>query len=176
MNPLAVSFCANLSSTIPSTILSGTRSPRSMIGSARRPASVFRVTASRSMSPVERCGTPSCLAMRLAWVPFPAPGGPKKINARLSAILTAERLSLIATATDSAFAHETVVIPHHQLRFELLNCIHSYAHDDQQRRATEIKLHVQAVQHETPHVPVEPVTHQPQMLQVNAGNHPFGQQ
>ena len=34
--------------------------------------------ASRSMSPVERCGICSCAERREAWVPFPAPGGPMK--------------------------------------------------------------------------------------------------
>jgi hypothetical protein len=81
---------------------------------------------------VERCGTPSCLAIRLAWVPFPAPGGPKKINARLSAILTAEMLSLIATATNSALAYKAVVIPHHQLGLELLHRVHGHTDHDQQ--------------------------------------------
>src|SRR5271163_3426778 len=86
------------------------------------------------------------------------------------------RRSLTATAPNPALAHESVIIPHHQLRLELLHRVHGHAYDDQERRAPEIKLHIQSIQHEPPHVPVEPVAHQPQMLQVNPGNHPFRQQ
>jgi len=50
----------------------------------------------------------------------------------LSAILTAEMLSLIATATNSALAHKAVVIPHHQLSLELLHRVHGHADHDQQ--------------------------------------------
>src|ERR1700676_4116683 len=63
---------------------SGTSSPRSIIGLAFTPSGVPLATCSRSMSPVERCGTEYLAASFFACVPFPAPGGPRKIPARLS--------------------------------------------------------------------------------------------
>src|SRR5580704_15224655 len=177
MNPLVQSGRFSRSSTIPSTISSGTRSPRSIIGLARKPNSVPRVTASRNMSPVERCGKPSSFEIRLAWVPFPAPGGPKKISASFAVTFSGDRFTLLAaTATHSALAHETVVIPHDQLRFELLHRIHRHTDHDQQRRAAEIKLHVQPGQNESREVRIEPHPHQRQMLQMDTRNHPFRQQ
>src|SRR6202522_3806953 len=177
MNPQVQSGRFSRSSTIPSTISSGTRSPRAMIGLASKPSSVPRVTASRNMSPVERCGRFSSFEIRLACVPFPAPGGPRKISASFAVTFSGDRFTLLAaTATHSALAHETVVIPHHQLRFQLLHRIHRHADHDQQRRAPEIKLHVQPGQNEPREVRVEPHAHQRQMLQMDTGNHPFRQQ
>src|SRR5580658_2602668 len=128
------------------------------------------------MSPVERCGTPYRFAARLAWVPLPAPGGPKKIIARLSAMLTANEPPLTATAAHSALANKPVVIAHDELCLELLHCVHGYANHDEQRSASKIKLHVQTVEHKSPHMLIEPITHEPQMLQMNAGDHPFRKQ
>ena len=42
---------------------------------------------SRKMSPVEMCGIPYAFAASLAKVPFPAPGGPKKIKFILNLLL-----------------------------------------------------------------------------------------
>src|SRR5579885_454874 len=43
---------------------------------ASNPKPVASFTCCRSRSPVEICGILYFSAMRLAWVPFPAPGGP----------------------------------------------------------------------------------------------------
>ena len=51
-----------------------------MIVLARRPTAVSAATASRSMSPVDRCEIPYLALIRSAWVPFPAPGGPSKTS------------------------------------------------------------------------------------------------
>ena len=40
---------------------------------AARPISLPALTAARSMSPVEICGMPYFLQMKVAWVPLPAP-------------------------------------------------------------------------------------------------------
>src|ERR1700735_2382321 len=177
INPLVQSARFNRSSTIPSTISSGTKSPRSIIGFASKPNAVPRVTASRSMSPVERCGSFSSFEIRLACVPLPAPGGPRKISAILAADCTGDRpTSLAAAATHSALAHETVVVPHHQLRFQLLHGVHCHSDYDQQRRAPKIKLHIQPGQNEARHVHIKPIPDQRQMLQMDTGNHPFRQQ
>src|SRR6202030_2501994 len=116
-------------------------------------------------------------ATRFACVPLPAPGGPRKITARFSDICrTAAPTALTATTPDSALPHEAVVIPHHELRFKLLHGIHRHANHNQQRRAAEIKLYVESVQHEPPHMLVEPVADEWQVLQVNPRNHPLRQQ
>ena len=50
-----------------------------MTSATRLPISVPLVRAARSMSPVDNCTMPrSCSSME-AWVPLPAPGGPKRI-------------------------------------------------------------------------------------------------
>ena len=41
--------------------------------------SVPAATAARSMSPVESWTIPRCSTSRLAWVPLPAPGGPRRM-------------------------------------------------------------------------------------------------
>src|SRR5580698_9121861 len=177
MNPLVQSGRFSRSSTIPSTSSSGTRSPRSMIGLARSPNSVPREVASRNMSPVERCGKLSSAEIRSTWVPFAAPGGPRKISASFAVIsVGANPTSLVAAPTHSTLAHKTVVVPHHQLRFELLHRIHRHTDHDQQRSAAKIELHVQAGQNEARHMHIKPIADQRQMLQVDSGDHPFRQQ
>ena len=59
---------------------SGTYSPASMYSWAFLPRGVPLVTLARKMSPVEIAGTPKWSATTLAWVPFPAPGGPIRIS------------------------------------------------------------------------------------------------
>jgi hypothetical protein len=44
------------------------------------PSSLPALIAARSMSPVEICGMPYFLQMKLACVPLPAPGGPNSMN------------------------------------------------------------------------------------------------
>src|SRR5579863_3876547 len=91
---------------------------------------------------------------------------------------TADVVGSTATPSNPALANKTIVIPHHQLRFELLYGVHRHADHNQQRRAAEVKLHVQTVEHEPPHVPIEPIAAKPyrQVLQMNTGNHPFRKQ
>src|SRR5208282_2404308 len=130
--PPAQSGRDSLSSTILITRSSGTSSPLSMIGRTFLPSSVPWLTASRNMSPVDRCGTPQLCATRFDWVPLPAPGGPRKIKACLRPIVTARPRLSTATTPHPALPYEPFVIPHHELRFQLLHGVHGYAHDDQQ--------------------------------------------
>ena len=44
------------------------------------PSSVLAARAARSMSPVAMCGTPKSSVSSAAWVPLPAPGGPRRIR------------------------------------------------------------------------------------------------
>src|ERR1700735_4390978 len=98
------------------------------------------------------------------------------MNARLSVTLTAAQPSLIATAPHSALANKSIVIAHDELGFELLHRVHGYTDDNQQRSAAKIELHIQPVENKAPHMLIEPIAYQPQVLQVNAGDHPFRQQ
>src|SRR5882672_7931072 len=59
---------------------SETSCPSSITFFAARPSGVPAFTAARNMSPVEICGMRKCSLMKLAWVPLPAPGGPKRIS------------------------------------------------------------------------------------------------
>src|SRR5271167_2247123 len=125
------------SATIFKTTESGTSSPRSMIGLAFNPSAVPLLTCSRSMSPVERCGMPNFLASSFACVPFPEPGGPRKITARSSfstgRSFSATLSSPLAAAAQTALPRETLVIPHDELRLQLLHCIHRHADHDEER-------------------------------------------
>src|SRR6266571_1961834 len=59
---------------------SETSCPASMTFFAAIPSGVPALTAARSMSPVEICGMRKCSLMKPAWVPLPAPGGPRRIS------------------------------------------------------------------------------------------------
>src|SRR6267378_2652326 len=59
---------------------SETSCPASMTFFAARPSGVPAFTAARSMSPVEICGMRKRSLMKPAWVPLPAPGGPRRIS------------------------------------------------------------------------------------------------
>ena len=63
---------------------SETSSPASIIDLTRLPNSEPSEMAERSISPVDICGIPYRSHIYFACVPFPAPGGPNKINFILS--------------------------------------------------------------------------------------------
>ncbi len=96
--------------------------------------------------------------------------------------MTAKRLgeradSSIPPSPELALFHEPFVIPHHQLRFNLLNRIHRDANYDQQRSAAEIKVDAETVENGTRCMRVKPTANRArQMLQVNAAKHEFGHQ
>src|SRR5438128_1179554 len=123
---------------------SGTSAPFSISGAICRPRGVPAAIASRSMSPVEIRGTLAHSARRAACVPLPAPGGPRKMTRSRGA----GRISGLASTTDPpalAGAAEAVVVPHDELGLDLGHRVHGYAHDDQQRRAPEVEVQVQAL-------------------------------
>src|SRR5690349_24537757 len=108
-------------------VSSGTSWPRLMKRSASRPRGVPAATAARSRAPDARIGTPSRAAIAGACVPFPAPGGPSRTMT----------LTIGDGAGPPASADESLVVPHHQLRFDLLHRLDDDRDDDQQARATE---------------------------------------
>src|SRR5262249_30758609 len=169
--------------TIFRTSESGTSSPRAMIGLACSPRGVPFAMLSRSMSPVERCGTPYLRASSFACVPFPAPGGPRRITARCSlscgrAPATSLGAMLLAPTAETTLRSETFVIAHHKLRFKLLHGVHRDTHDDEQRRTAEIERHFQAVENPVREIAVKPGATEPpgQVVEVNARDHPLRQQ
>src|SRR5579862_590419 len=98
--------------------------------------------------------------MILACVPLPAPGGPSRMMGPISrsesiecptttgALSQMSQLRPGAAAANTATAgRKSFVVTHHQLRFDLRHGIHRNTHHDQQRRATEIKVHAQTVGH-----------------------------
>src|ERR1700722_9597198 len=103
-----------------------------MYGLARSPSGVPRPIRSRNISPVEMCGTPRRLAIILACVPLPAPGGPIKIRARPNRRPLAPwpLCSAISAAPQLALLHKALVIAHHELRFDLLHGVHGHTDND----------------------------------------------
>src|SRR5258706_6952832 len=72
---------------------SETSCPSSITFFAARPSGVPAFTAARNMSPVEICGMRKCSLMKLAWVPLPAPGGPRRISLTKAPRISEERFS-----------------------------------------------------------------------------------
>src|SRR5687768_7593968 len=131
---------------------SGTRPPFSMMGPAFLPRGVPAEMASRSMSPVEILGIFRWEARRRACVPFPAPGGPRKIT-RGPPVTESEvpgaALWLTTTTDPPALARtaEPVVVAHDQLRLHLGHGVHGHAHDDEQGGAAEVEVEAEPLRH-----------------------------
>src|SRR4030095_13073065 len=93
------------------------------------------------MSPVEIWGTLSHSARRAACVPFPAPGGPRKMMRAFGAPAP----WALAAATDPApsLSAEAVVVAHDELRLDLGHGVHCHPHHDEERGPTEVEVEVQ---------------------------------
>src|ERR1700722_5754349 len=98
----------------------------------------------------------------LAWVPLPTPGAPRRRTGpgrkffSAGAVLCSETVDVVnglsslpaLAATDAAtLGSEAVVVPHDELRFDLLDGIHGDADDDKQRGASEVEVDAEAVGH-----------------------------
>src|SRR5438046_1325828 len=107
---------------------SGTRPPFSMRGPATRPRALPEAMASRSMSPVEMRGTRRWAARREAWVPLPAPGGPRKMT---RAPMAGSGRGLASATDPSPLARpaEALVVAHDELRLHLGHGVHGHADD-----------------------------------------------
>src|SRR5262245_30804759 len=92
------------------------------MGLMRTPISVSFAIAARSMSPVAMCGIPASAEMRLAWVPLPAPGGPRMT---------------MSSACACSLLQEPLVVTHHHLRLHLAHGVERDAHHDEDRGATK---------------------------------------
>src|ERR1700674_3481399 len=108
------------------------------------------------MSPVEMCGTPYAWASSLAWVPFPAPGGPTRMRiiaellrapARREPRPAASRVdggaAAHAAAADAraARAGEALVVARDEVSLDLLDGVEGDAHHDEERRPAEVEGH-----------------------------------
>src|SRR2546426_506789 len=137
MKPRLASGWASRSAMSPTITSSGTSAPRSMKALASRPRGVPLVTASRSMSPVATCGTLHSRASSRAWVPLPAPGGPRKTR-RTPGSAPRERARARARPLE-----ETLVVAHQQVRLHLAHGVERDADHDQEAGAAEVERHVE---------------------------------
>src|SRR5258706_14868807 len=119
------------------------------------------------MSPVEMWGTPKRLESRFACVPLPLPGGPMKISFTCS---------LPSPPADTAAFHESVVMAHDELRFDLLDRIHRHADDDEEGGSTEVEVEAHTRRHPGRQHPVEPGAEAERQLgHVDAGDEELGE-
>src|SRR5215217_3642582 len=91
------------------------------------PSGVPSRTAARKRSPVATIGVPSRFDSRGAWVPFPAPGAPRRTMAFMRPWPPPRRRS----------SDEPLVLADEELRLELLHRLDDDADDDQDARAAE---------------------------------------
>src|SRR5688572_1477348 len=96
------------------------------------------------MSPVATWGTPHCRASPRAWVPLPAPGGPRKISR--SALRTGGPTPSAPPEGPGPRARapqEALVVAHEQVGLHLAHGVQGHAHDDQEAGAAEVERHVE---------------------------------
>src|SRR5882672_1717571 len=136
MKPLAASGWAMRSSIRPIISASGTSSPFSMMPLAFLPSSLPEATAARSMSPVESWTRPRSCCRSCAWVPLPAPGGPRRIK-------FIDPLSS-APAAQPGFLDEALVLVGQQMRLDLGHRVERDRDHDQEAGAAEVERYAAA--------------------------------
>src|ERR1700761_1326903 len=103
----------------------------------------------RNMSPVEICGPLMQCFNNFAWVPFPEPGEPNRIMAGTGElrVFSLNRLDCAAApaANTAGARREPFVMAHDELRLDLIDGVHCDPNHDQQRGASEIEVHTQAI-------------------------------
>src|SRR5687768_2714376 len=171
MAPLAAVGAPNASLMIPRIMSSETRSPRSIVALAARPSGVPSRTAALRTSPVAILGMPSFSASRSPWVPFPAPGGPRRTitighwawdigHRKLGPTVcrsypmphapcpmpSSEPAGPLPSAESYAtLLHEPVVLPEEQVLLHLGHAVQRHADHDEQRGAAELERAVDPV-------------------------------
>src|SRR6185312_7361671 len=63
------------------------------------------------------------------------------------------------------------VVAHDQLRLNLIDGVHRYADDNQQRRSAKVEIHSQAVQQPAREMRIDKIADSRQALQLDSGNH-----
>src|SRR5512134_3310763 len=110
------------------------------------------------MSPVEMWGTPSSSERSFACVPFPAPGGPRRMrimrgSGRARPAVRGGRDGscvdgppggeLAAADARATRAGEPLVVPGDEVPLDLLDRVERDAHHDEERGAAEVELHLE---------------------------------
>src|SRR6478752_1870995 len=132
--PRAQSSWARRSSTMALVTSSLTYPPDARISLTWSPSGVSFLMFARKMSPVEMAGMPRCSAMRDAWVPLPAPGGPRMIRRMPGPPRGGLRGG---RRRGEASAEEPFIVTLLQLGLDLLHGLKADTHDDQDRGAAE---------------------------------------
>src|SRR5437867_9941519 len=94
------------------------------------------------MSPVATWGTPHSCASSRAWVPLPAPGGPRKATRTLAPPREGPGGAGLRPL------EEALVIPHEEMRLHLPHGVQGHAHHDEQAGTAEIEGHVEPADEE----------------------------
>src|ERR1700679_47531 len=120
----------------------------------------------------------------LAWVPLPTPGAPRRrtgpgrkffsAGAVMGSVIVLVVNGLIflpalATTDAATLGSEAVVMAHDELRFDLLDGVHGYADDDQQRSTAEVEVDAKTVGHPRGKV-IKDRTDKPEMIEVDSAN------
>ena len=113
-------------------------------------------------------------------VPFPQPGAPYNNTARgleaeklaATTLFNCERTIRLcrrpASTNTARPRSEALVVPHDQLSLNLVYRVHGHTHDEKQGCATEVEVHVKAVQYEARKIRINPIANQGQVLKFNA--------
>src|SRR2546422_3084914 len=171
--PPSASSRASLSSITSPMSASGTRSPRSTIGATLRPSGDPSLMAARSRSPVEMCGSPTRLVISAACVPLPTPGAP--MSTSRTPAPPATLIPSSAAAADPRPLQEAVVVPHDELRLDLLHRVHGDADHDQKRRTAEVELQPEPLRQLSRQPRVQRRTDERQRLDVETADQDLGE-
>src|SRR6266705_1000425 len=172
--PSAASGLASLSSITSATGPSGTSSPRSTIAATLRPRGDPSRIAARNRSPVEMCGRPVRREISAACVPLPTPGAPRSTS--LAPEPPTALIPSPAAAAHPRPLQEAVVVPHDELRFDLLHRVHGDADDDQERRPAEIELQAEPLRQERRQPRVQRRADERERLDVEPADQDLGEQ
>src|SRR3989338_1871786 len=134
----ASSTCISITASRPCPVRA-TRSPRAMTSATLLPMAVPEVLASRSISPVESCTMARSSTRRLAWVPLPAPGGPRRMIFAMSASAPCGGFGPALFAAQLRLFDQAFILVRQKMRLDLVNRVHRHRHNDQHRGATEVE-------------------------------------
>src|SRR4051794_24499908 len=79
--------------------------------------------------------------------------------------------SASAASDTSSTWRKSLVMPHNQLRFNLVDRVHRDADDDEKRCAAEIEAHSQSIQQPARKVSIDEVADERQGLKLDSGDH-----
>src|ERR1044072_1746911 len=130
------------------TIASLTSSPASITAFALRPTGEPHATAARSISPVDSWIIPRSPWSRWAWVPLPAPGGPRRMMFSMCGTLPLLPRLLPAAGLQLRLLDEVAILVGDQVALDLRDRIHREVDADQQAGAAEIERDAGLAEHD----------------------------